>query len=187
MQTRWIGKRIGYDGSQLRAHWILRQTGITGDALVGFRGPCAVSPAEIADIADVAGPGIAGADMVHFVAELFDDGDLERAVLRQRLLSALACEALQRLAPRVRLVRSGDDLWLGRRKLSISIATKSPVSTLIHFAVNVTVRGVPVAAASLQQIGVAPLRFGKTLLRAFAAECASIEAARCKVRGKGEA
>src|SRR5688500_15509042 len=116
METRWLAKRIAYDGAQLRPHWILRATGIAGDALVAFRGPCRVAPGEIADLEDLLhGPGIAGADMLHFLWETFDDGDLGRAVLRQRLLAARARETLQRLSPRARrsarVTREGDDLW----------------------------------------------------------------------------
>ena len=41
---------IAYDGSQLRAHWILRATGLVGDAVVAFRGPCKVADREMADL-----------------------------------------------------------------------------------------------------------------------------------------
>jgi hypothetical protein len=189
MHTRWLRHRLAYDGSQLRPHWILRATGLAGDALVAFRGPCHVAPAEIADLADRDGPGIAGADMVHFVWEAFDDGDLVRAVLRQRLLAGRARETLQRLSPRraARLVRDGDDLWLGRRKLSISVATRSMVSSLIHFAVNVGRAGAPVPICGLDDLAVPAARFARELLARTAREEASIAAARAKVRAREEA
>ena len=38
MQTRWETETIDYDGSQLRAHWLLDRFGLVGDALVAFRG-----------------------------------------------------------------------------------------------------------------------------------------------------
>ena len=85
MKTQWLDQTIAYDGSQLRAHWILRVAGLAGDAVVAFRGPCRVRLSEMADLEDLLeGPGIAGDDMLHFVAEVFDDGDLLRAVYRQR-------------------------------------------------------------------------------------------------------
>ena len=40
MKTQWLDQTIAYDGSQLRAHWILRATGLVGDGVVAFRGPC---------------------------------------------------------------------------------------------------------------------------------------------------
>lgn len=176
-----------YDGSQLRAHWILRQTGLAGDAMVAFRGRCAVAEAEMADLEDLLdGPGIAGDDMVHFVAEFFDDGDLLRAVFRQRLVSALALDTLRALSPRTDLTRDGDDLYAGEGKLSISIATRSLVSTLIHFAVNVVNTGTPVRTASLADLEVDPAEFAQRLLSAVATEHESILLARAKVRAKGE-
>jgi hypothetical protein len=186
MITRWLADPIAYDGSQLRAHWILATCGIAGDALVAFRGPCAVSDVEMADLADLDGPGIAGADMVHFVWESFREPDLLLAVHRQRLLAAQAMERLRSMAPGAMVRRDGDDLWVGTGKLSISIATVSPVSSLLHFAVNATPGGAPVPTTSLAELGVAAEPFAHGLLAAVAAEQESIAVARAKVRPKGE-
>lgn len=192
MQSRWLDRTLPYDGSQLRAHWILRETGLAGDAIVAFRGPCAVSDAEMADLEDLlSGPGIAGDDMLHFVVELFDDGDLLRAIYLQRLFSALALDCLRARTDQpgdsIQLRRQGDDLFYGSGKLSISIATRSQVSTLIHFAVNVTNEGTPVETASLQDLDIDPTAFAESLMGGFLVECNSIIAARAKVRSKGEA
>lgn len=176
-----------YDGSQLRAHWAFKTTGIVGDVMVAFRGACRLPVAEIADLEDVDGPGIAGDDMVHCICETFDDGDLARGVLRQRLLAADATEVLRELAPHAALCRRGDDLYVGAGKLSISVATRSLVSTLIHFAVNVSNAGTPVATASLNDLGVEPVTFARALLDRVAAESATLQIARCKVRPRGEA
>lgn len=186
MRTHWIDEPIAYDGSQLRAHWILHRCGIVGDALVGFRGPCDVAAAEMADLADLDGPGIAAHDMVQFVWESFDEADLRLAVHRQRLLAAQAAEVLREQSPLAIVRRSGDDLWVGPGKLSISIATVTPVSTLIHFAVNASPGGAPVATATLAELQVDPRRFAAALLELAAAEQASIADARAKVRAKGE-
>ena len=192
MESRWLDQTITYDGSQLRAHWILREVGLAGDAVVAFRGPCAVSDQEMADLEDLLdGPGIVGDDMLHFVVELFDDGELLRAIYLQRLFSALALDTLRTQIPdpgiSVRLRREGDDLFFGSGKLSISIATRSLVSTLIHFAVNVTNAGTPVETASLGDLGVEPTVFAQSLLDALVVEHRSVSAARVKVRAKGEA
>ncbi len=187
MITRYLTDSLRYDGTQLRAHWILRTTGICGDALVAWRGPCRVHTDEIADLADVAGPGIAGDDMLHFLWERFDDCDLERAVLRQRLMSAIAREVLVELAPTAPVLRLGDDLHVGPGKLSISIATRSLVSTLIHFAVNVTNSGTSVATAALADLGVEPRDYAERLLARVGAEMESVQTARAKVRGRDEA
>jgi hypothetical protein len=186
MRTQWIEERIVYDGSQLRGHWILDRCGLAGDALVGFLGPCAVAKDEIADLADLDGPGIAADDMVHFVWESFAHADLLLAVHRQRLLAAQAGEVLRELAPAAIVRRDGDDLWVGPGKLSISIATVTPVSSLIHFAVNATPGGAPVPIATLAELHVEPRAFATALLARAAAEQAGIDEARAKVRPKGE-
>lgn len=186
MLTHWSDEPIAYDGSQLRAHWVLTRFGLCGDALVAFRGPCRVRDDEMADLADLDGPGIAGDDMVHFVWESFAAPDLFLAVHRQRLLSAQAREVLADLAPQHVVRRDGDDLFVGAGKLSISIATVTPVSALIHFAVNATAGGAPVATSDLQALSVAPAAFAQALLARVAAEQSSILTARAKVRAKGE-
>jgi hypothetical protein len=186
MKTHWIDERITYDGSQLRAHWALAHTGIAGDLLVAFRGPCRVAEAEIADLADIDGPGIAGDDLLHFLWEDFTAPELLLAVHRQRLLAAQAAEILHAMSPAAMVRRDGDDLWVGTGKLSISIATVSLVSSLIHFAVNAASGGAPVRTADLRQIGVEPQAFAFALLERAAAEQTSIVMARAKVRPKGE-
>lgn len=186
MHTRWLESRLSYDGSQLRAHWILHQSGLVGDAMVAFRGPCGVTDTEMADLADLDGPGIAADDMVHFLWESFTAPDLLLAVHRQRLLSAQAAEILRELAPLAIVRRTGDDLWVGAGKLSISIATVTPVSALIHFALNASPGGAPVAIATLADLHIDPQQFAVALLQRVAAEQESIAAARAKVRPKGE-
>ena len=189
MNVRWLSRKIAYDGAQLRAHWILTATGLVGDTMVAFRGPCALPVDEIADLEDrMANAKIAGDDMLHFICERFDDGDLDRATLRQRLLAARALEVLRQLAPRARdLHRHGDDLFLGKGKLSVSVATRSAVSTLIHLGINVDNRGTPVRTASLGDLGVEPTRFARAVLRQTQHEEAAMAHARCKVRVRVEA
>jgi hypothetical protein len=186
LQTHWCDEVLAYHGSQLRAHWLLDRFGLVGDAVVAFRGPCNVISDEVADLEDLDGPGIAADDMVHFVWESFTTTDLLLAVHRQRLFAAQVREVVQQLAPSSQLSRTGDDLYVRGGKLSISIATVSPVSALMHFAVNAQPGGAPVAIASLQELGIEPSVFALAVLQRISDEQASIEAARAKVRGKGE-
>jgi len=186
MNTRWLDDCLTYDGSQLRAHWILAYAGLAGDAAVAFRGPCSVSLAEMADLEDVDGPGIAADDMVHVIWECFSFPDLLLAVHRQRLLSAQAADVLRELQPELRIDRDGDDLFVGAGKLSVSIATRSPLSALLHLGVNASAGGAPVPTATLAEMGVDPREFGVLLLRRIADEQESMATARAKVRAKGE-
>lgn len=190
MNARWIARRIAYDGSQLRSHWILERHGLVGDALVAFRGPCALPFEEFADLEDkLAASPIAADDMLHFLWERFDDGDLDRATLRQRLLAARVHDVLASLRPGSarRLRRDGDDLFLGAGKLSVSVATRGPVSTLIHFGLNVGNEGTPVRTASLGDLRLQPAAVARAVLDATVREEADIARARCKVRARQEA
>jgi len=173
-------EEIRYTGAELRSLWIYRTFGVEGDAFVWFEGPCHVDGERLVDQVDAAtGDSIKAARMLHFIVEHFD-GDLNHAVLRQRLLVCFAAELLARDVPSFR--RVGDDLFSGTRKLSVSIATVSPVSTLIHFALNIDPTGAPVEACGLEEFGVDPHVFAQRLAAAYCAEADRMEKARCTVR-----
>jgi len=179
MRAHLAAAPIPYTGRELRSHWILDTFGIQGDAIVAFCGPCEVELEAMVDLADVAaGQGIRSRLMLHFIAESFDT-DLGKAVLRQRLLVALARELLLHEAD---VRREGDDLYVAARKLSVSIATASPISTLIHLGINIDPEGAPVAAIGLEELGVDARELAGALLRAFVQELHGVQQARCKVR-----
>ncbi len=172
---------LTYSGQQLRSHWIFDRFGLLGDAIVAFIGPCGVDPHHMVDLVDVAaGDVIRSRSMLHFIAEFFT-APLEVTILRQRLLVALAGDLLA-AAGVVSLRRSGDDLYVRDRKLSVSIATASAVSTLIHLGINIDPEGAPVPAIGLQELNVEPQGFAGELMDGFAAELRSIALARAKVR-----
>lgn len=190
MQTRLIADReIAYDGRQLAPHWIYRQFDLMGDAAVAFVGPCDVDLSEMVDIEDVkAQAPISSPRMLHVIAEFFSS-ELHTTVYRQRLLIVAAKELLERMTDRP-VTRRGDDLYLPRAdgspgKLSVSIATASATSTLIHTGLNVETEGTPVPTVGLAELGVDPLPFGAKLLRRYAEEVEDIWLARCKVRAVG--
>ncbi len=183
MQTLYYPEPLAYTGAELRSHWIRERFGLCGDAVVAFCGPCAVPTAQLVDLEDrAAGANIRAAQMLHFLAEHFDT-DLERMVLRQRLFICLVREALSVRPGVPQLQRRGDDLYAGERKLSVSIATTSPVSTLMHVGLNVDPATAPVPAVGLAEWGVDPYELARELLAAYSAELVGVAAARCKVRG----
>jgi hypothetical protein len=183
MHTVFHKEPLAYKGHQLRSHWIYETFGLQGDAIVAFRGPCRVELSEMVDREDVfAGADIRAAEMLHLIAEQFDR-DLTRAVLRQRLLICMIAERLQGVAGMPLPRRDGDDLYIGERKLTVSIATVSPVSTLIHVGINVDPAGAPVAAVGLAEWGIDVDALAEELLSAYAAENDDIYLATCKVRG----
>ncbi len=183
MQTLYHPQPVKYTGHQLRSRWIADTFGLQGDAIVAFEGPCEVALTEMVDLADVAaGVPIAAASMLHFIAEHFDR-DLEKAVLRQRLFICIIAEALGRRESLPALRREGDDLYAGERKLSVSIATVSPVSTLVHVGLNLDPSGAPVPAVGLDEWGIAPEPLARELLEAYATELDGVDLATRKVRG----
>jgi len=180
MKARCVREEMTYTGEQLHSLWIYRTFGLEGDAIVWFAGPCAVSGEHLVDQVDAAANDyIKAARMMHFLVEQFH-GDLNHAILRQRLLVCMAGEVLSDDVPG--LSRVGDDLFFGEKKLSVSIATISPVSTLIHFAVNIDPTGAPVRACGLEELGVDPWRFAERLAAAYVGEAERMAKARCTVR-----
>ena len=104
------------------------------------------------------------------------------AVARQRLLAALVREVLTDEYGVSGLTREGDDLYLGERKLSISVAVKSPVSGLIHFAMNIDPTDAPVPAVGLRELGLDETAVAASIQAAYVGEIASCEYAASKVR-----
>jgi len=171
-----------YDGTQLRSHWILETFGLRGDAIVTWEGPVDVRDEHLVDLDDRSrGLFIAGAAMRHFILESFGP-DLDRAVFLQRLLVLLVRELLTEAGIHdVR--RSGDDLFVGEGKLTVSIATVSPVSCLVHLGVNVTSEKTPVRTSDLTDLGLDPQGFAESLVRRFADEIDGMASATGKVQG----
>jgi hypothetical protein len=173
--------RIDYTGEQLRSNWALEMFGTEPDSIVSFTGECDVKPEFMVDLVDLReGSRIYSPLMLHFIVE-HAGADLEKGVLRQRLLAAIAGDYIRRETGRT-ITRDGDDLYLQERKISISIATVSPASTLIHFGINILTKGVPVPACGLEELGLEADVTAHRIMDAYAAELASAEKARTSAR-----
>ena len=178
--------RLAYDGTQLRAHFLRAQFGLRGDAAAVFRGPCSVVGDHLVDLADrERGLFIRSLDMLHLIVERFDR-DLVRAVLVQRLIAGIVAEILRDRGVADRILRRGDDVYVGEGKLTVSIATVSPVSTLVHFGINVDDRETPVRAAGLAPLRCDPEAFAKDLTDRLSGEILGIDDAVTKVRAVGD-
>jgi len=182
MKTLLVQEKIAYTGEQLHALWAYQSFGLKGDAIVAFQGPCDVRPEFMVDLEDLrAGAEIKARLMLHFIVELFD-ANLREAVLQQRLLVAITGEIINEKPGGRAVERRGDDLFAEERKLSVSIATVSAVSALIHLGLNIDPGGSPVPAASLVEVGLTPEPFADEVLAAYADEQEELHEARCKVR-----
>jgi hypothetical protein len=175
-----------YTGVELRPHFLLTELGLQGPALAAFIGPCHVKTEHLVDWEDrLALDRIEAAEMAHFIGEFFG-ASLREGVLRQRLLIAQMAqslnERLQASGRPERVTRSGDDLFVKDRKLSVSIVTASPVSQLLHVGINIDPAGAPVKAVGLKELGIEPGPWIRETLEAFREEFAGIEWACAKVR-----
>ena len=182
MQTKYITKKLTYTGAELQSLFAYKNFRVQGDSVIAFCGPCEVQITELVDQEDVLNKDfIRSAEMLHFIVEKFNL-DLEEGIFRQRLYMAIIKETLEQLKPELKITRDGDDLFINNRKLSVSIATLSPVSTVIHIGINIDPTGAPVKAIGLNDLKVKKDIFIKRVLVAIEAEEASIQKARCKVR-----
>ena len=182
INTLLCPEQINYDGTQLRPHWIYRNFGLLGDAVIAFLGEVSVSLDKMVDLADVKEQEyIYSPLMLNFIIEHFST-DLETAVYKQLLFMVAIKEELEQLE--IAVQRIGDDLYVDRAKLSVSIATRSIVSTLIHVGLNIETEGTPVKTLGLKELGVADLNsFAEAVMLRYKRELERIYEARCKVRG----
>lgn len=182
MQIKFIEQTLIYDGSQLAPHWIYKTFGLLGNALVAFRGGCNVPIEKMVDLVDVReNKPIFSEEMLHFIGEFFDT-DLTKTILLERLLVSLAQQEVIFRTKRPTIVRGGNDLYEEGAKLSVAIATSSPVSTLLHFGVNISSKGTPVKTKGLQDYSIEPRSFAMSLLESFRDEVKTTQEARAKVR-----
>ena len=183
MKTKLIEEEIKYIGSHLAPHWIYKNFKLQGDAIVAFIGECEVKLTEMVDIEDVINnEPIYSKLMLSFITEQFGV-ELVEGVFRQRLLICIIKELLEERG--VFVVRNGDDLMINNRKLSVSIATKSTTSILIHTGLNILSEGAPVKASGLtSELGIEDVReFALEVMKRYSEEIEDIKLASTKVRG----
>lgn len=182
MKSTYIEKSVDYTGKQLRSHYIYSQVGIQGDAIVAFCGQCDIAPEAMVDVEDVLANNIIHSDyMLHFIVEHYDP-DLEKAILRQLLLATIVHGHLIHTLDSPAVIRKGTDLFDGEAKLSISVATVSPVSSLIHFGINISSAHTPVKTRGLSDYGIEPRAFALCVMEQYVQEHNDIDKARSKVR-----
>ena len=183
MHTKLIDEEIKYIGTQLSPHWIYKNFKLQGDAIVAFKGECEVKITEMVDIEDVINnEPIYSKNMLSFITEQFNV-DIIEGVFRQRLLICIIKEILEDRG--VRVVRSGDDLFVNDRKLTVSIATKSLTSVLIHTGINIDSELAPIKACGLSsELKINDIdEFAKEVMSRYSLEIDDIIMASTKVRG----
>jgi hypothetical protein len=182
LEIRHLDEKIDYDGSQLAPHWIYKKTGIMGDAAVSFIGSCNVSDEQMADLEDLLQKKTIKADkMLHFIVEIFGRDCFFAASIQGGFISEIQNVLLERKVP---VTKNGDDLFVGKGKLSISIASVSTVSALIHIGMNISNSGTPVQTSALEDFDIDAKVFSSTVLKRFDLEFSRIILAASKVRAR---
>lgn len=187
MQTVFSKTERTYTGGELRPHFLLTELGLKGSAIGAFIGPCRVETDQLVDWEDrLARDRIEARWMVHFIGEFFGARSLSEGVLLQRLFMAGLGEEINRTLLQRGVGelcrREGDDLFVGGRKLSVSIMTASPVSLLLHAGINIDPTGAPVPAVGLAELGILPEEWVPRVLGRFQSEWRDIGWACAKVR-----
>ncbi len=169
MDWMFIEEELEYDGSQLKSLWAYGLFGIKEDSIISFVGPCNVRRDHMVDYEDyVSGSPITSPKMLHFIVEHFDEVSMRLIYTRQRLLVSIARDVIDPAIERI-----GDDLYYNGKKLSVSIATVSPVSAKIHLGINVKA---PEGYASLEEVGVEDVcKVAIEICRRYASEIMDIE------------
>jgi len=169
MDWIFIEDELEYDGSQLKSLWAYGLFGIKEDSIISFVGPCNVRREHMVDYEDyVLGYTIESPKMLHFIVEHFDEVSMRLIYTRQRLLVSIAKDVIDPAIERL-----GDDLYYNGKKLSVSIATVSPVSAKIHLGINVEA---PKEYASLSEMGIEELeKVAVEICKRYAAEIMDIE------------
>jgi hypothetical protein len=181
--TKWIEQEIPYTGAELRSHFIYDHCNLLGDALIAFAGPCKVGLKQMVDLEDVKqNRPIYSEKMLHFLIEHFGI-EMNRLVLLQRLLVVSIFEELLKRGIGTQLRRTGDDLFDGNSKLTVSIATLTPISGVIHTGINISSKNTPVPTKGLNDYKIEAADFAQSVLKAYASEVESVWKATCKVRG----
>jgi uncharacterized protein len=171
---------IDYGGTELAPHWIYKRFSILGNALVAFTGKANVPIENMVDLEDRKNNAhIYSPKMLHFLGEFFTHS-LEQGILLQFLLVNNVYETLLESGT-PDLSRKGDDLFYDGRKLSVSIATSTPVSVLIHFGINVETDNTPIPTAGLKDMKLSPEAIATEVLERFSRDYNAILKSRVKV------
>lgn len=154
MKSLFVKEEILFTGEQLLSYWSYTHYDIPGDSIIAFIGPCQVDAQYIVGIDHYQKKTqIKSERMLHFLVEHFDL-DLEKTILRQKLLVDIVKDKLNHRLNGDVLQRWGDDLYDTDYKLTVSATVRTPVSTKIHLGVNISSQNTPVKARGLTDYGI---------------------------------
>ena len=183
MNELFIDEKVKYTGKELAPHWIMSNYRLIGDSIVSFVGEVEVPIDNMVDVEDrINDEPIYAKSMLNFIIEHFDYSIKEIALAQLLLIQSIREVFWDDY--KVDLKRNGDDLFYDDRKLSVSIATKSIVSGLIHTALNIDSTGAPVKASDINEIGIKDYKLlAQKIMRRYSDNIDKVNFAITKVRG----
>ncbi|MFH1613438.1 MAG: DUF366 family protein [bacterium] len=182
MHKKIILHPIKYTGAELHSLWIYEKFNLLGDSIVAFSGECEIDFEKMIDLEDVlAKEKITSTNMLHFIIEHFER-NLEKAILRQYLSMAILKDILQNKVNE-KIIRKGNNLYEKDKKITVSIATLSPVSSLIHIGINIDSKNTPILTKGLEDYNIDWQIVAKEFLDEYIKNYEEIKRAKCKVRG----
>jgi hypothetical protein len=192
MKSKYILDKLTYTGKQLRSHFAYNNFDLLGASIIAFIGPAKVDE-HLVDLEDKKAKAyIKSKEMLHFIVEFFDCS-LKETIARQRLLMVIIAEQINKLLlidnfhvagifKFTSITRQGDDLFFSKKKLSVSIATKSPISTMIHTGLNISSKRTPVETIGLDDLKINAKKLAFEIMKAFCEEIEGINTASVKVK-----
>ena len=185
MKTSFLKNQFKYTGKELHSHF-LYEMGVQGSGIISWIGPCEVKIDSMVDMEDrVNNDHIFSESMLHFMGEFFHK-DIFYGIFVQRIIGEHVRSILKEMCGK-EFIRNGDDLYLKEqgasdKKLNVSIATVSNLSSLVHFAVNISSNNTPVKTIGLKDLNIDPELFSTEVLDSIKQELVSIEKASVKVK-----
>lgn len=182
MKSLFVRDEILFTGEQLSSFWAYKNYDVLGDNIVAFIGPCQVDEKYIIRIDHFKKKTqIKSERMLHFLVEHFEL-DLEKAILRQKLLVDILKDKLNHRLKGDVLQRWGDDLFDTDSKLTVSATLRTSVSTKIHLGINISSKNIPVKAKGLEDYGIDPDDVSQAVMDQYRLDMRLISQKLCKTR-----
>lgn len=185
MKSLYVKEKIEFTGEQLEPHWTFNNFDVLGDSIVAFVGPCELKEKYLIGVDHYKKKTqIRSEMMLHFLVEHFDQ-DLEKAVLRQKLLISILKDKLNHRLGGDVFQRWGNDIFEQDFKLTVSTVTKTPVSTKIHVGINISSKNVPVKAKGLSDYGIDPDDIAEVVMNQYRLDMRRIKERMARTRSIG--
>ncbi len=182
MKSLFVSEEIKFTGEQLHSHWAYANFDLFGDSIVSFIGPCEIEEKYLVGVDHYKKKiQIRSEKMLHFVLEHFDL-DLEKAILKQKLLVSILKDKLNHRLKGDILQRWGNDIFDGDAKLTISTVTRTKVSTKIHLGINISSRNTPVKTKGVEDYGLDPLDLAQVVMNQYRLDMRRVEERLVKTR-----